>query len=91
MPKYRIEYGFDVPAYGEIEIELDTEDPEEIEKHVRELYEQDKLINTWDTVPEVGCENHRIVHIFREQGDPKSDFHNWENLNQYFSLETKEE
>jgi len=87
MPKYKVEYGFDVPAYGEVEIELDTEDQEKVIKHIKELYNKDELIDGWDTAPDVGCENHRVVHVFREHGDPKGDFHNWQNLDWgYFDL-----
>jgi hypothetical protein len=87
MPKYKVEYGFDVPAYGEVEIELDTEDQEKVIKHIKELYNKDELIGGWDTAPDVGCENHRVVHVFREHGDPKGDFHNWQNLDWgYFDL-----
>lgn len=87
MPKYKVEYGFDCPAYGEVEIEIDSEDPDEIIAHIKQLYEEDKLIDGWDYHPDVGCENHRVVHIFREHGDPKGDFHNWNQLDfGYFDL-----
>lgn len=83
MPKYKVEYGFDCPAYGEVEIEIDSEDPDELIKHIKDLYDKDELIDGWDYAPDVGCENHRVIHIFRECGNGNS----WENLEcGYFDL-----
>lgn len=83
MPKYLVEYGFDCPAYGEVEINIDSEDPDEIIKHIQALYRDDELIvSGWEYCPDVGCDNHRIVQIFKEHGKPSlaSDFHNWGRL-----------
>jgi hypothetical protein len=61
MPKYRIEYGLDVPAYGVCDIEAD--DVDEVIAEAKRLHQEDKLIDTWDIHPDVGCENYRVVHI----------------------------
>lgn len=64
MPKFKVEYGFDVPAYGQVEIEAPN--IEALPAKAKELYEAGQLIDDWDTYPEVGCENHRVVHVFRQ-------------------------
>jgi len=62
MPKFRVEYGLDVPAYGEVEMNADS--VEDLIKAVKVLHDEDTFIQGWDTLPENGCENERVVHIF---------------------------
>lgn len=61
MPKYSVEYGLDVPAYGECQIEAD--DVDAVIAEVKRLHQEDKLIVEWNIHPDVGCENYRVVHI----------------------------
>ena len=76
MPKFKVEYGLDVPAYGEAILDIDPEDRDGLIKQVRALHEEDKLINGWDISPDSGCDNYRVVHIFKQ----REDDHNWEQL-----------
>lgn len=65
MPNYTVEYGLDVPAYGECQVEAD--DVDAVIEKVKRLHREDKLIDGWDIHPDVGCENHRVVHILEIQ------------------------
>jgi hypothetical protein len=69
MPKFLVEYGLDVPAYGTIEIE--AAGLPELRAEIKRLHEAELLVGDYTTQPDVGVDNHRIVHAFlRVEGDP---------------------
>lgn len=65
MPRYKIKYGMDVPAYGETIIQTTSKN---LTRLVRNLYSIDQLIDDWDPVGEMS-ENHRVLEIWREGKD----------------------
>lgn len=67
MPRFRVEYGLQVPAYGETEIEAPT--VAQLIIQVKKLYAEEKLIDGWNTHPDVGCEDHRVIHVFQNNDD----------------------
>jgi len=62
--KYCVTYAFDVPAYGSVWIEAESD--EAVIDEVKRLHKEDELMLEWDTDPSVGCENYRVVSIERE-------------------------
>jgi hypothetical protein len=74
--QYWVTYAFDVPAYGSVWVEAESD--EAVIDEVKRLHNEDKLIAKWKTNPDVGCENYRVVAIekdnsFRQEGQYVSD------------------
>ena len=67
MPKYMVEYGLDIPAYGSVEIEAD--DIPELKAEIKRLYGEDLLIQGWTIRPDCGTDSHRIVTAFVQVED----------------------
>ena len=61
MPRYWVTYGLNVPAYGSVWVE--AENDAAVIDEVKRLHKEDKLIGSWDTEPDCGCEDYRIVTI----------------------------
>jgi len=82
MPRYKIKYGMDVPAYGEAIIKTTSKN---LKRLVRNLHSVDQLIDDWDPVGEMS-ENHRVLEIWREGKDDE-----WEIVDSTgFSLDEPE-
>lgn len=83
MPRYKIEYGLDVSAYGTAIIR--TENVKDVEQLVRTLHAADQLIDGWAPAYDM-TENHRVLSIFRERKDGT-----WEEIDSTgFSLDEPE-
>ena len=66
MPMFKIEYGMDVPAYGETLIHARSLKAAQAE--ARKLYQDGGLIDHWEPIGEMS-ENHRVLTISRDAGD----------------------
>ena len=87
--RYWVTYAFDVPAYGSVWVEAESD--EAVIDEVKRLYKEDNLILAWKTEPTVGCENYRVVSIEKEN-IPKGleNLPDSEWVSDGFSLEEKE-
>lgn len=83
MPTFKIEYGMDLPAYGETTIQAKSLD--EAKAKARELHSKDLLISDWDAAQEYAMsENHRVVSVFRKTKD------SWQLVSDGFALDEPE-
>lgn len=65
--RYRVEYGFEVSAYGSTELE--AEDLAALEQLTRELDACDNLCRDGKPFPDLGTANHRVVRVERLDED----------------------
>jgi len=82
--KYWVTYAFDVPAYGSVWVE--AESVEAVVDEAKRLHKENNLILEWETEPEVGCDNYRVVSIENGMGGLEM-----ETLHDGFSLEEEKD
>jgi len=67
VPKYRVEYGIDVAAYGSAYLEADNLDA--LISQAKQLHENNNLITDWDIFPDSGTTNPCVVHVYEDKPD----------------------
>lgn len=65
MPMFKVEYGMDVPAYGETLIHARS--AKHAEAEARRLHKEGNLIDSWNPIGEMS-EDHRVLAISRDCG-----------------------
>jgi hypothetical protein len=78
MPTFKIEYGMDVPAYGETLIHARS--VKDAEAKARQMHKDGTLIDRWDPIGEIS-EDHRVLSISRDCGTE------WKRVSDGFSLD----